>query len=169
MARHFAAGQRQHKLLLCSGRTKGRQPGLGKSHVDTQAVTPVEAVRKYKTTFGECRLECDLADFTCELNRIFGDLAAHVPDGPPGFPEFVFHAGVLPLPPTALSSDRIVIRKRMTDYNGWYRADALWMSLSPRKCRELGVFLLACAFHGPSESTTFTISHPDSDIRRIII
>jgi hypothetical protein len=92
-----------------------------------------------------------------------------VPDGPPGFPDFVFHAGVLPVPPTSLASDRIVIRKFMHEYNSWYRADALWMSLSPRTRRELGVFLLACAFHGPSESTTFTISHPDSDIRRIII
>ena len=96
-------------------------------------------------------------------------MAALVPDGPPGFPDFVFHAGVLPVPPAALSSDRIVIRKTTHDYNSWYRADALWMSLSPRKCRELGVFLLSCAFHGPVEDTTLTIGHPDSDIRRIII
>jgi hypothetical protein len=92
-----------------------------------------------------------------------------VPDGPPGYPDFVFHAGVLPVPPTALSTDRILFRKASHDYNGWYRADALWMYLSPRKCRELGVFLLACAFHGPAEATTLTISHPDSAIRRIII
>ena len=57
----------------------------------------------------------------------------------------------------------------MHDYNSWYRADALWMYLSPRKCRELGVFLLACAFHGPAENTTLTISHPESAIRRITI
>jgi hypothetical protein len=43
------------------------------------------------------------------------------------------------------------------------------MSLSSRTCRELGVFLLACAFHGPAETTTLTISHPDSDIRSIVI
>jgi hypothetical protein len=110
-----------------------------------------------------------LATLTCELTRIFGDLAALVPDGPPGFPDFVFHAGVLPVPPTTLSSDRIVIRKTTHDYNSWYRADALWMSLSPRKCRELGVFLLACAFHGPAENITLTLSHPGSDIRRIVI
>jgi len=43
------------------------------------------------------------------------------------------------------------------------------MYLSPRKCRELGVFLLACGFHGPAEDVTLTINHPDSTIRRIII
>jgi hypothetical protein len=92
-----------------------------------------------------------------------------VPDGPPGFPDFVFHAGVLPLPPAFPATDRIVIRKATTHYNSWYRADALWISLSPRTSRELGVFLLACAFHGSAETTTLTISHPDSDIRSIVI
>jgi hypothetical protein len=92
-----------------------------------------------------------------------------VPDGPPGYPDFVFHAGVPPVPPLALSTDRILFRKFEHNYNGWYRADTLWMYLSPRKCRELGVFLLACAFHGPAKTTTLTISHPDSAIRRIIV
>jgi hypothetical protein len=110
-----------------------------------------------------------LAKFTCDLDRIFGDLAALVPDGPPGFPDFVFHAGVLPVPPADLSSDRIIFRKFAHDYNGWYRADTLWMYLSPHKCRELAVFLLACAFHRPAKTITLTISHPESAIHRIVI
>jgi hypothetical protein len=110
-----------------------------------------------------------LASSGCELNQIFGDLAARVPDGPPGYPDFVFHAGVLPTPPTALATDRILIRKTTSQYNSCYRADLLYMNLGPRKCRELGVFLLACGFHGPAETTTLSISHPESDIRRIII
>ena len=43
------------------------------------------------------------------------------------------------------------------------------MYLTPRKCRELGLFLLACGFHGPVEDTTLLITHPDSAIRRIIV
>jgi hypothetical protein len=35
--------------------------------------------------------------------------------------------------------------------------------------RELGLFLLACGFHGPAQATTLTLSHPDSDIRRIVV
>jgi len=87
----------------------------------------------------------------------------------PSSKDFVFHAGVLPAPPAALTTDRIVFRKLYHDYNGWYRADALWMYLTPQKCRDLGVFLLACAFHGPAETTTLTLSHPKSEIRRISI
>ncbi len=115
------------------------------------------------------RLEYHLAEITCELSRIFGPVAALVPDGPPGSSDFLFHAGVLPIPPNLLSSDRILFRKLHHDYNGWQRADALWMYLSPQKCRELGVFLLACAFHHPAKATTLAITHPDSAIRRIII
>jgi hypothetical protein len=109
-----------------------------------------------------------LATSTCELNTIFGNLAAIVPDSP-NEPDFVFHAGVLPVPPSTLSSDRIVIRKAHCDYNSWYRADSLWMYFSQQKCRELAVFLLACAFHGPAEATTLTLSHPGSAISKIII
>jgi hypothetical protein len=55
------------------------------------------------------------------------------------------------------------------DYDSCYRADGLEMFLGPKKCRELGVFLLACGFHGPAETTTLTLSHPESDIRRIVV
>jgi hypothetical protein len=88
---------------------------------------------------------------------------------PPGEPDFVFHAGVLPVPPTVLTSDRIVFRKMTKNYNGWCRADALWMYLSPQTCREFGVFLLACAFHGPAETITLTLSNPNSGIRNVVI
>jgi len=92
-----------------------------------------------------------------------------VPDGPPGYGEFVFHRQVLPVPPVSLTSDRIVIRKGVHDYNSWYRADGLEMFLSAQTSRELGLFLLACGFHGPAQATTLTLSHPHSDIHRIVV
>jgi hypothetical protein len=110
-----------------------------------------------------------LAKSACDLSGIFGDLAAHVPDGPPGYPNFIFHAGVLPRPPASISTDRIIIRKGYHDYNGWYRADALRMYLTQKKCRELALFMLAVGFHCPRKATTLSITHPDSSIRRIII
>lgn len=118
---------------------------------------------------GAIRLECDLGKFNCELSQIFGELAVSVPDGPPGHPHFIFHAGVLPVPPASISTDRILFRKLHHNYNGWYRADALWMYLTQRKCRELGLFLLATGFHGPTTEAALSITHPDSAIRRIII
>src|SRR5258708_7393095 len=77
--------------------------------------------------------------------------------------------GGLPAPPRAPAPGPLVIRRTAPPPHPRYRADALWVYLSPRKCRELGVFLLACGFHGPAETTTLTIRHPESDIRRIII
>ncbi|MBK7929163.1 MAG: hypothetical protein IPJ98_17295 [Bryobacterales bacterium] len=105
----------------------------------------------------------------CALEEIFGDLAAQVPDGPPDDAEFIFHTGVLPAPPSTISTDRILLYKAHHDYNGWYKADALWMYLTPRKCRELGLLLLAAGFHGPVEDTAILLTHPDSAIKRIVI
>jgi hypothetical protein len=110
-----------------------------------------------------------LPPFQCDLNAIFGGLASRVPDGPPGYGEFVFHQQILPVPPVSLTSDRIVIRKGVHYYNSCYRADGLETFLSAQTSRELGLFLLACGFHGPGETTTLTLSHPESDIRRIVV
>ena len=110
-----------------------------------------------------------LPPFQCDLNAIFDGLASTVPDGPPGYGEFVFHHHVLPVPPASLSSDRILIRKAKHEYNSCYRAEGLSMFLSARTCRELGLFLLACGFHGPAQTTTLTLSHLESDIRRIVV
>jgi len=110
-----------------------------------------------------------LPPFQCDLNAIFGGLASRVPDGPPGYGEFVLHQQILPVPPVSLSSDRIVIGKAEHHYNSCYRADGLWMFLSGRTCRELGLFLLSCGFHGPAQTTTLALSHPESDIRRIVV
>jgi hypothetical protein len=110
-----------------------------------------------------------LAQPICDLNRIFGGAAARVPDGPPDTQDFVFHGGVLPVPPVTLSTNRILFRKLHNTYNSWHRADSLWMYLSPQTCRELGVFLLACAFHGPSENTILTLNNQKSEVQRIII
>ena len=43
------------------------------------------------------------------------------------------------------------------------------MYLSPKKCRELGLFLLATGFHGPRKTTTLCLTHRESAIRRISI
>jgi hypothetical protein len=110
-----------------------------------------------------------LPPFQCDLNAVFGGIALKVPDGPPGYGEFVFHQQVFPVPPVSLSSDRILIRKSQHEYNSCYRADGLEMFLSARTCRELGLFLLACGFHGPAQTTTLTLRHPESDIRRIVV
>src|SRR5690349_16912868 len=110
-----------------------------------------------------------LRTFQCDLNRLFGGLTSTVPDGLADQDEYMFHEHVLPIPPASLGTDRIVIRKSEHHYNSCYRADALWMYLSPRTCREFGVFLLACGFHGPKETTTLSLNHPESDIRRITI
>jgi hypothetical protein len=100
------------------------------------------------------------------LGRIFRELVVAVPEGPVGEAEFIFEKRVLPVPPRTLSSERIVLRKSHHDYNGWYRADLLLLFMEPDSSRELGLFLLACAFHEP-ETAALTLP-TFSDVRQII-
>jgi hypothetical protein len=100
------------------------------------------------------------------LGGVFGELARVVPDGPVGEADFVFDQRVLPVPPREISCERIVARKVHHDYNGWYRADVVLLFIEPDVSRQLGLFLLACAFHEPESATLGLPSGPD--IRRIV-
>lgn len=83
-----------------------------------------------------------------DLARIFGDLTRSVPDAKDEA-DFLFDRNVLPVPSTKMATPRVVFRKSNHDYSAWYRADSLTMFLDPGAARELGVFLLSCAFHQP--------------------
>ena len=98
-----------------------------------------------------------------------GPLVEKIPDGPPYAADFIFHAGSVPPPPPLITTDRILMRKSSHHYNGWFRAESLWLFLSPQTCRQLGALLMTCYFHGPQTDVTLSLTRPDSDIRRIIV
>lgn len=102
-----------------------------------------------------------------DLHQVFAELRAAVPEGPPGQVEFLFRHDNLPIPPSRLTSDRIHIRKIVRNYNGWHRVDNLAMYVDDAACRDLGLFLLACAFHDP-EHSVLELSSSWSEVRRIV-
>jgi hypothetical protein len=104
-----------------------------------------------------------------DLRHIFGEIASAIPSDPMRDDDFLFHAGVLPVPQGLLSTDRVIVRKEVHEYNSWYRADLLRMFVSLQTSRELGVFILSCLFHGPAETVTLELTNPASEIRRIIV
>ncbi len=100
-----------------------------------------------------------------DLTRIFGDLTRSLPDAVDEA-DFLFERHVLPVPATKMVTTRVVFRKSYHDYNQCYRADSLTLFLHPSAARELGVFLLSCAFHQPD---FVTLELPaDSHIRNLI-
>lgn len=105
----------------------------------------------------------------CDLATHYGALAASLPLDYRNGPDFLFDTRSVSAPPGHLSTNRILIRKTHHDYNGWVRADALWMFLTAETCRQLGVILISCGLHGPPSRSTLRLTHPESGIRQIIL
>jgi len=102
-----------------------------------------------------------------DLHEIFSELASTVPDGPADEVDFLFKHENLPMPPAVLTSKRVHFRKIARDYNGWHRVDHLALYVDERACRDLGLFLLACAFHDP-EHCVLELGSEWSEVRAIV-
>jgi len=102
-----------------------------------------------------------------DLHHVFAELRTAVPDGPPDEADFLFKHENLPMVPPRLTSARVHLRKIARDYNGWHRVDNLALYVDELACRDLGLFLLACAFHDP-EHSVLELSSSFSEIRRIV-
>jgi len=102
-----------------------------------------------------------------DLHQLFAELRASVPDGPPDEADFLFKHDNLPMPPARLTSDRVHLRKIACNYNGWYRVDRLALYVDEQACRDLGLFLLACAFHDP-EQCVLELSSAWSEVHSVV-
>ena len=102
-----------------------------------------------------------------DLHQVFAELRSSVPESPPDEVDFLFSHDNLPMPPPQLSSTRIHFRKTTRDYNGWYRVDRLALYVDEQACRDLGLFLLACAFHDP-EQCVLELSSAWSEVHSVV-
>jgi len=102
-----------------------------------------------------------------DLHQLFAELRASVPEGPPDEADFLFKHENLPMLPPQLKSDRIHFRRLDRAYNGWHRVDGLALYVDEQACRDLGLFLLACAFHDP-EHCVLELGSAWSEVRRIV-
>lgn len=84
-------------------------------------------------------------------------------------PAFRFDASSAPSLPPSVRSDRIVIVRGHHDYDGHWRADALYLYAARQTLRALGVIVLASLFAAPDASTDIALGHPASDIRTLRI
>jgi hypothetical protein len=102
-----------------------------------------------------------------DLHQVFAELRQSVPDGPPDEVEFLFKHDNLPVPPARVTSDHVRFRKIARGYNGWHRVDSLALYVDEPACRDLGLFLLACAFHDP-EHSVLELGNTWSEVRRVV-
>lgn len=104
----------------------------------------------------------------CELDKYLGELVDRIPQGPAGYPSFIFVESTFPRLPVQITSDQFVIRMRTTNFGGGATPRAT-LFMNRRASRLLGLLLLAQCF--PSACTTVCLEFTDarSHARRLII
>jgi len=106
---------------------------------------------------------------TCDLERVFGNLADVVPTPSAGGAEFVFSQRTLPTPPAEMGTDQLILTKTTHNWHPAWRVDAVWMQAHRRTCRQLGLLILAVVFHEMPARVHMALTHPNSSIKHLVV
>jgi hypothetical protein len=104
---------------------------------------------------------------TCDLEHLFGELAARLPTSEDE--ELRLSAATLPLPPTHLTTNRLYIEKGLHNYGGVFRADVVLFHAHKSTYRHWGLLILAVVFHAIPEAVEIQLTHPASAIKRLVV
>lgn len=107
----------------------------------------------------------------CDLERIFGELAAQLPTSFSGNDCNTFTSRDLPVPLVRLLSDRLYIHKRAHQYHEYYsyQVDSLYFFAHKETYQHLGLLMLAVLFHPQPSEVVIELIHPASDIKNLIL
>jgi hypothetical protein len=106
---------------------------------------------------------------TCDLERIYGDLARAVPTDVDD--AFAFSADNLPPAPERLESDRLIVSKSVHAYHAYatVQVDFLITEAHKPTYRFLALALLARVFHAAPGTIALQLTHTRSEIRAIVL
>jgi hypothetical protein len=104
----------------------------------------------------------------CDLERLFGSLAAALPTQPDAEPRLT--ATTLPRPTAHLRTDRLYITRGLHEYDpGAFRADVAHIHAHRPTYQQLGLLILAVVFHLELEEVVVELTHPTSAIKRLVV
>ncbi len=104
-----------------------------------------------------------------DLERIFANLAAKLPDDSDGVDRYLFDETVIPAAPAELASDSIVIRNSFIQRLPGCRGDYVNIIAARSTFRQLGLLALAVLFHERCDRYIINITNPDSRIKHFVI
>ncbi len=112
-----------------------------------------------------------------DLEALFEKIASVIPTLDPNNDKFLFSAQTLPVPPTHLTTSKIVIKKTYHDHTiafendlcSTIRQDALWIQASKITCRNLALLILAGLFHPSPTDIQVNLVHSATQIKNLII
>jgi hypothetical protein len=104
----------------------------------------------------------------CDLERLFGDIAARLPTQPEA--ELRLTATTLPRPLAHLTTDRLYITRGLHEYDpGAFHADEAHFHAHKPTYQQLGLLILAVVFHLDLDEVVVELTHPASAIKRLVV
>lgn len=109
----------------------------------------------------------------CGLQTFYGDLLSRLPRREDDddlastkgeLTVVVFDTDSVPVPPTQLPTDAIVLQRGHHDWMG-YRVDRFGLFLDKPACRALGLLILSVVLHPDPEEVEVLLTHPESEMK----
>lgn len=105
----------------------------------------------------------------CDLERVFASLAHHVLASITAHGNFIFSSTTLPVPPTHMTTDRLIIAKGTYQHNSYYRSDLVQWLARNATYRHLSLLILSIVFHEERDRVELELLNPASAIRYLVI
>jgi hypothetical protein len=104
---------------------------------------------------------------SCDLRRVFGGLAARIPNDPDE--SIVLDSSVLPVPAATITTDRLVIDRGYHYYDSIWRADLLALYAEKDTYAHLALLTASVLLNPTVRQVEVALVHPESRIRRLRI
>lgn len=105
----------------------------------------------------------------CDLAQTYGDFVRQIPEQHEV--EYIFSKENLPVLPSELTTDRIIIRHGRHTYHAYTITcvDALHVQVHKHTCRTLACCLLSKIFHASPTEVRIHLTNPESHIKMIVL
>jgi hypothetical protein len=82
---------------------------------------------------------------------------------------FCFKPGQLPILPSAIETEKVVIQKGIQDYNGVWRTDYLQVYAAKKQYEALGILTLCVLLDPALPSVELRLTNPKTDIKTVVL
>jgi hypothetical protein len=107
-------------------------------------------------------------EMACDLERIYGKLAADLPEDLECAEPFLLDESVIPPAPAEMSTDKLVIQKTYQQRLPGCRGDLVDIIAPRSTIRQLGLAALAVLFHEQCDQTLIHLTNSESRLRHVV-
>jgi hypothetical protein len=105
----------------------------------------------------------------CDLERVYGKLAADLPEDSNNDERFLLDETTIPAAPAELASDRLIINKALYQRLPGCRGDKLDIVAPRSTFRHLGLLALAVLFHEECDRAVIHTTNPESRVKHVVV